>query len=50
MMDNRILELTEDNISQRNNRFFLEGNPGAIVIVEFARENHGRNRHSWLLI
>ncbi|TAL80984.1 MAG: FAD-binding oxidoreductase [Bacteroidetes bacterium] len=37
MMDNRILELTEDNISQRNNRFFLEGNPGAIVIVEFAR-------------
>jgi FAD/FMN-containing dehydrogenase/Fe-S oxidoreductase len=38
MMDNRILELTEDNISQRNNRFFLEGNPGAIVIVEFARE------------
>lgn len=38
MMDNRILELTEDNISQRNNRFFLEGNPGAIVIVEFARD------------
>ena len=39
MMDNRILELTEDNISQRNNRFFLEGKPGAIVIVEFVREN-----------
>jgi FAD/FMN-containing dehydrogenase/Fe-S oxidoreductase len=38
MMDNRILELTEDNISQRNNRFFLDGKPGAIVIVEFARE------------
>ena len=38
MMDNRILELTEDNISQRNNRFFLEGKPGAIVIVEFVRE------------
>jgi FAD/FMN-containing dehydrogenase/Fe-S oxidoreductase len=38
MMDNRILELTQDNISQRNNRFFLEGNPGAIVIVEFARD------------
>jgi FAD/FMN-containing dehydrogenase/Fe-S oxidoreductase len=38
MMDNRILELTEDNISQRNNRFFLEGRPGAIVIVEFLRE------------
>jgi FAD/FMN-containing dehydrogenase/Fe-S oxidoreductase len=35
MMDNRILELTEDNISQRHNRFFLKGRPGAIVIVEF---------------
>jgi FAD/FMN-containing dehydrogenase/Fe-S oxidoreductase len=39
MMDNRILELTEENLSQRNNRFFLEGKPGAIVIVEFARDN-----------
>jgi FAD/FMN-containing dehydrogenase/Fe-S oxidoreductase len=38
MMDNKILELTEDNISQRNNRFFLDGKPEAIVIVEFARE------------
>jgi FAD/FMN-containing dehydrogenase/Fe-S oxidoreductase len=38
MMDNKILELTEDNISQRNNRFFLDGNPGAILIVEFARD------------
>ncbi len=38
MMDNRILELTEDNMSQRNNRFFLDGHPGAIVIVEFVRE------------
>lgn len=39
MMDNRILELTSDNISQRNNRFFLEGHPEAIVIVEFIRES-----------
>jgi len=38
MMDNRILELTEDNASQRNNRFFLEGKPAAILIVEFVRE------------
>ncbi len=35
MMDNRILELTEGNLSQRANRFFLEGTPGAILIVEF---------------
>jgi FAD/FMN-containing dehydrogenase/Fe-S oxidoreductase len=39
MMDNRVLELTEDNMSQRNNRFFLDGKPGAIVIVEFVRES-----------
>jgi FAD/FMN-containing dehydrogenase/Fe-S oxidoreductase len=39
MMDYRILELTEDNASQRNNRFFLDGKPGAILIVEFVREN-----------
>jgi FAD/FMN-containing dehydrogenase/Fe-S oxidoreductase len=38
MMDNRILELTEDNASQRNNRFFLDGKPAAILIVEFVRE------------
>ena len=38
MIDNRVLELTEDNISQRHNRFFLDGKPGAIVIVEFIRE------------
>jgi FAD/FMN-containing dehydrogenase/Fe-S oxidoreductase len=38
MMDDRILNLTEDNISQRNNRFFLEGKPAAIVIVEFMND------------
>jgi FAD/FMN-containing dehydrogenase/Fe-S oxidoreductase len=39
MMDNKILELTEGNLSQRANRFFIEGNPGAILIVEFARDS-----------
>ncbi len=38
MTDNRILELTKDNITQRKNRFFLVGDPGAITIVEFTRE------------
>jgi len=38
MMDNKILELTEGNISQKKNRFFLEGTPEAIVIVEFVTE------------
>ena len=39
MMDDRILDLTKENISQRKNRFFLEGNPGSILIVEFVRES-----------
>jgi len=36
MMDDKILDLTGDNIEQRKNRFFLEGKPAAILIVEFA--------------
>lgn len=39
MMDDKILELTGDNIEQRKNRFFLQGKPGAILIVEFASES-----------
>lgn len=35
LMDNRILSLTVGNISQKKNRFFIEGDPGALLIVEF---------------
>ncbi|HOK25003.1 MAG TPA: FAD-linked oxidase C-terminal domain-containing protein [Bacteroidales bacterium] len=38
MMDDRILELTKGNITQRKNRFFIKGEPGAILIVEFIRD------------
>ena len=38
MMDNKILELTENNLSQKANRFFLEGKPGALLIVELVGE------------
>lgn len=37
LMDDRILELTKGNISQNRNRFFVKGDPGAILIVEFIR-------------
>ncbi|MDR1153737.1 MAG: FAD-binding oxidoreductase [Bacteroidales bacterium] len=36
LMDSVILELTGDNLLQQRNRFFVRGNPGAILIVEFA--------------
>lgn len=35
LMDRTILDLTEGNITQRKNRFFVKGRPGAILIVEF---------------
>lgn len=39
LTDDRILELTKDNLSQRKNRFFVDGDPGAITMVEFARDS-----------
>ena len=38
LMDNTILELTKGNIEQQKNRFFLDGDPEALLIIEFARE------------
>ncbi len=38
LMDKTIMDCTKDNIMQRQNRFFIEGDPGAILIIEFARE------------
>jgi len=37
MMDSLILNCTKENIEQRKNRFFVLGDPGAILIIEFAR-------------
>ncbi|MCK9303958.1 MAG: FAD-linked oxidase C-terminal domain-containing protein [Bacteroidales bacterium] len=39
MMDRNILELSKKNISQNKNRFFVKGDPAAILIVELARES-----------
>ncbi len=39
LMDDSILELTKDNIKQNQNRFFIKGNPGAILIIEFAEHS-----------
>jgi len=39
MMDNTILNLTKGNHEQQKNRFFVEGEPGAILIIEFARNS-----------
>ncbi len=39
LMDKAIMDCTRDNITQRQNRFFIEGDPGAILIIEFARNS-----------
>ncbi len=39
LMDSTILELTKKNLAQEKNRFFVEGEPEAILIVEFAEED-----------
>ncbi|SEA36748.1 FAD/FMN-containing dehydrogenase [Chitinophaga terrae (ex Kim and Jung 2007)] len=38
LIDHYILECTKDNIEQRKNRFFVQGDPGAILVIEFCRE------------
>jgi len=43
LMDRTILECTRGNISQNRNRFFVDGDPGAILIVEFAADSEAQN-------
>lgn len=38
LIDHYILECTKGNIEQRKNRFFVQGDPGAILVIEYARE------------
>ena len=37
LMDHYVLECTKANIEQRQNRFFVQGDPGAILVVEIAK-------------
>ena len=39
LMDNVILEQTKANITQRKNRFFLQGDPAAVLIIELAEQS-----------
>ena len=39
LMDKTILDCTRDNLTQARNRFFLSGDPGAILMVELVDEN-----------
>ncbi len=39
LIDHYILECTKENKEQIKNRFFVQGDPGAILVIEFARTN-----------
>jgi len=39
LIDHFILECTKDNIEQRKNRFFVQGDPGAILVIEFKKDS-----------
>ncbi|OIR13329.1 anaerobic glycerol-3-phosphate dehydrogenase subunit C [mine drainage metagenome] len=38
LIDHYILECTKNNIEQNKNRFFVQGDPGAILVLEFSKE------------
>ncbi|MGQ7871067.1 FAD-binding and (Fe-S)-binding domain-containing protein [Sunxiuqinia sp. sy24] len=38
LMDDIIMNCTKGNIEQRKNRFFIQGDPKAMLMIEFARE------------
>ncbi len=38
LMDKVVMDLSKENITQRKNRFFIEGDPAAMLIIEFARD------------
>ena len=38
LIDHYVLECTKGNIEQSKNRFFVQGDPGAILVIEFAKE------------
>lgn len=37
LIDHYILECTKENIEQNKNRFFVQGDPGAILVIEFTK-------------
>jgi FAD/FMN-containing dehydrogenase/Fe-S oxidoreductase len=39
LIDHYILECTKENIEQSKNRFFVQGDPGAILVIEFSKNS-----------
>ncbi len=41
LIDRHILECTKSNLEQAKNRFFVQGDPGAVLVVEFRHADRG---------
>ncbi|MDP3683320.1 MAG: FAD-linked oxidase C-terminal domain-containing protein [Ignavibacteria bacterium] len=39
LIDHYILECTKDNIEQMQNRFFVEGDPSALLVIEYVKQD-----------
>lgn len=39
LIDHYILECTKNNIEQQKNRFFVQGDPGAILVIEYSKDS-----------
>ncbi|MDB6127406.1 MAG: glpC [Verrucomicrobia bacterium] len=48
LIDRNILECTKQNLEQAKNRFFVQGDPGAILVIEIRRER--REDIAWELL
>lgn len=50
LMDDTIIRLSKENITQRKNRAFISGDPAAILIVEFAAQSRKEIERSAALL
>ena len=50
LIDGKILELSKNNIAQNKNRFFIHGEPKAVLIIELAEDSNEILKHKANLI
>ena len=46
LIDHYILECTKDNIEQARNRFFVQGDPAAILVIEYSAVEQQRGKRN----
>ncbi len=46
LMDDTVMQAAKENIEQRKNRFFIQGDPGAMLMIEFSFETEKELRET----